>query len=1019
MNRQDRLAALAVRAMQAPVLRVEGEARAVIFLSFTDGARRARVVTGTGANAAAAWAAAVARLPADEEATRWLRVDWVTAADRTDWGALRGRLAQTKRNYFRLGLSLDAGFRHAFLEGELNGNAMLYGGRAVPVAAVNEGNFLTYARRRHGLVAVDFADATPVWTFATAGCFADAKGVHMLEAQGRNGGRRRVARLDAATLERLVADGGAYLATQVQADGRFHYGWHPCFDRAIPAYNALRHASTVYAMLEAWEVARDAALWDAIARALACLTDTLIQPATLPDGAAAAFLVDEGDEIKLGGNAVAVLALAKYRALTGDTAHDALMARLGAGMLHMQREDGGFVHVLRHPSLEVSQDFRIIYYDGEAAFALMRLYEATGDARWLAAVERAFAHFVRAGHAHAHDHWLGYAADALTQVRPDPDWFRFGVENVRDHLDFVAERITTFPTLLELMTAAERMVARMRADAALRPLLAGLDLPKFYRAMHARAAYLLNGHFWPELAMYFANPARVRGSFFIRHHGFRVRIDDVEHYLSGLVAYRRYLLERGGSEAEDDAAGWTAESVAAATGGRWAVAPRDGWRAGGMCIFPGSFRDGDLVLSRAGEGEPGMLPGRLGLLPGRAAAIMTRAPDQVRGHGLPVLEVARPTDAVLAMGRHARDRFRGKVVGVTGSAGKTTMVAMLAHALAPYGAVAQTRHNANLPVGIAWNLASMAWDTPHVVLELAIGRMAQNARLARPDVAVFTNVLPAHLEYHRDLETVARRKSAIFGGMVAGGTAVLNADMAELPIVRGAAEAAEQRVVLYGRGEGADYRLLDYCPRTGAVRAMTPAGEIGYLVAARGEHMARNSLAVLATLAALGHAPIRGAGTLAEFAALDGRGATASVSFGGRAVTVIDDAYNANPGSMAAALATLGGTPARRRVAVLGEMRELGPDSARYHAELAPLIARHGIDVVHVAGAAWDGFHAALPPACRGLRADDVAGLRAALPDTFADGDLVLFKGSHGSEVHRLLDWLRADAAHHNRELVH
>src|SRR3546814_12103003 len=104
---------------------------------------------------------------------------------------------------------------------------------------------------------------------------------------------------------------------------------------------------------------------------------------------------------------------------------------------------------------------------------------------------------------------------------------------------------------------------------------------------------------------------------------------------------------------------------------------------------------------------------------------------------------------------------------------------MAAHALAAFGAVGQSRHNSNLPHGIAWNLASIPWDVPHVVLELAIGRMARNARLTRPDVAIFTNILPAHLEYHRDLATVATRKSAIFEGMEPGSTAILNREMAE------------------------------------------------------------------------------------------------------------------------------------------------------------------------------------------------------------------------------------------------
>ncbi|MFC0202823.1 UDP-N-acetylmuramoyl-tripeptide--D-alanyl-D-alanine ligase [Novosphingobium soli] len=1005
-------------AAAAPVM-VDGAPGFVLFFSFTDGTARATVLTVTAETLDAAWKKGLAQLPERAADTRWLRIDWVDAVERTTWQALRQQLRGIKRNYFRLGISLDARFQHAFLETELNANAMLYGGPGEAAAVINEKNFAIYAARRHGLKALRFLDEEPVWLFTTRGVFRGEDGtVHALDGGGLDTGRRSVGRLNAPAVESLIAAGSRYLAAQVQEDGRFHYGWHPCFDRPIPSYNALRHASSLYAMLEAWEVTRDALLEKAIAASLDRLTGDLIKPVVLPTGETAAFLVDVAGEIKLGGNAVAILALAKHAELTGDHRHMIQMEALAEGILHMQDPGSGrFVHVLAYPDLSVRQEFRIIYYDGEAAFALMRLYRLTGNLRWLEAVESAFEHFIREEHWKAHDHWLSYCVDELTRHRPDERYYRFAIDNFRDHLGFVLERITTFPTLLELMMAAHRTVARLRSDPQLSHVLDGVDLARFYRALHHRAHYLLNGHFWPELAMFYANPAKIVGSFFIRHHAFRVRIDDVEHYLSGLVAYRAYLLDEDSrrkaspcvSQGDRTERHWTQADVERATAGIWAVPPLVGWQATGLCISPPTMQAGEMVAVRLADPGIGVSPERFALLRHVPSALIVTDAEKVAGTGLPILQVEDVGAAILALGHYARERMAGKLVGVTGSAGKTTTVAMMAHALSAFGAVGQTRQNANLPHGVAWNLASIPWDTPHTVLEMAIGRMARNARMARPDIAIFTNILPAHLEYHRDLATVATRKSAIFDGMGLGGVAVLNRDMAEWERVHMAAKARGLRIVHYGRSEGCDARLTGYDAARREVSAVVGGRALRYRLGAAGEHMALNSLAVLAAVEALGKdiAPVLD--LLASFGAAEGRGREIQLELGERRLTLIDDAYNANPGSMEAALAVLGGYPAPgRRVAVLGEMLELGEHASAYHTGLAPLIARHGIDRVHAMGELYEGLWDAVPCERRGSLTHSLDALKDALTADLRDGDLVLLKGSHGTGMHTLPAWLQA-----------
>lgn len=1018
-----------------------------IFLSASDGATRARVLHASGVSPDAAWQKLQEKISKSKSAdqllqSRWLRIDWIETIEAITWKRLSERLQQTKRNYFRHGIALDASLERAFLEQELNGNAMLYGGNAVSHAIVNENNILLYARQKYGAAeTVNFADDQTIFVFTTGGVFIDEnRHVHDLTGPGRNTGRRSLDNLTPDIVRSVVESSSRYLARQVQADGTFIYGYHPCFNRTINAYNVLRHASTTYAMTEAWEVTGDDDLKAAIERSLNALTHQFIKTVVLPDGDEAAFLVDVGDEIKLGGNAVCILAMAKYTAVTGDTRYQAVLDKLARGIAHMQDpQTGAFTHVLNYPSLSVKQAFRTIYYEGEAAFALMRLYGLSGDSRWLEVVERAFDNFIAQEHWKHHDHWLSYCVNELTKYKEDERYFRFGLDNISGYLDFIRTRITTFPTLLELSMAAQQMLMRINETPRLRHLLSDIDLAKFREALDCRAAYLLNGYFWPEIAMYFRSPETILGSFFIRHHAFRVRIDDVEHYLSGLIAYGNFLADRQAFDllvdsygAEPDAKPqavpteavrsmpavpanpdepvpvWTAADAEAATGGTWVNHPPAGWSATGLSTFAPAMQPGNLVVVRAGDEKVGMLPQVVRRMRPLPAGIITADPQQIQIPDIPVLQVASGGEAVLAMGRYARARAAGKVLAVTGSAGKTTVVSMLAHALSAWGDVGRSAHNANLPHGVSWNLASIPAETPYIVLELAIGRMGVSARLARPHVAIFTNVLPAHLGASSTVKDIARTKSAIFLGVEPGGTAVINRDMMEWETVYAAAQARQLNVLHYGTGDDSDFRLIDYDPGQQWVTASVEGREISYRIGAAGRHMALNSLAILAAVSALGHSLEAAIAQLETFSALPGRGEEVQLLFCGRHLTIIDDSYNANPGSMKAALDRLNDQKVQgRKIAVLGQMADLGPHAADYHTQLAPVIDGSLIDRVYVTGELYESFWQSLGANRKGDYVPSLDALKSVLMNELVDGDLVLFKGSNSTKIHEIVAWIK------------
>ena len=464
---------------------------------------------------------------------------------------------------------------------------------------------------------------------------------------------------------------------------------------------------------------------------------------------------------------------------------------------------------------------------------------------------------------------------------------------------------------------------------------------------------------------------------------------------------------------------WTATDAAAATGGQ---ATTD-WAATGVSIDTRTLQPGDLfvALSAARDGHDFVAQA---LDKGAAAALVSRIPDGLAADA-PILIVEDVQAALESLGRAGRARSRARVIAVTGSVGKTSTKEMLRTVLARQGRTHASAHSYNNHWGVPLTLARMPADTQFAVIEIGMnapGEIAPLARMARPHVALVTTVAAAHLEAFDDLAGIAREKAAIYQGLEPGGVALYHTDIDTAPILRDTARRHADRAIGFGRARSAHHRLLsvDLHEASTVARARAWRTPLLYKIGTPGRHFAMNGLAVLACIHVLGLDRAVAIADLANWAPPEGRGTrerlVLDLAADGMSIDLIDDAFNANPASMAAALDILAaarplddvGRVARgRRIAILGDMLELGPTEAALHAALADLPAMQAVDEVHCVGPRMRALWDALPDARRGQRADTAEDLAARAHRLVDAGDVVLVKGSKGSRVSRIAEALR------------
>ncbi|GGY41657.1 UDP-N-acetylmuramoyl-tripeptide--D-alanyl-D-alanine ligase [Parvularcula lutaonensis] len=444
---------------------------------------------------------------------------------------------------------------------------------------------------------------------------------------------------------------------------------------------------------------------------------------------------------------------------------------------------------------------------------------------------------------------------------------------------------------------------------------------------------------------------------------------------------------------------WLAYQAAAATKGT--LKNGDGWAASGLSIDTRSLEPGNLFVALTAERDGHDFVAQA-FEKGAAAALVSR---EVKGAG-PQLVVPDTLRAVEALAQAARDRSFAPLVGVTGSAGKTTTKEMLRYALAPLGKVHAAEKSFNNHIGVPLTLAELPPSAKAGVFEMGMnhaGEIRGLTTLVKPHLALITTIAEAHIEFLGSMEAIADAKAEIAEGVRPGGAMILPADSPYYErLAKRCREAGVGDLLSFGTtGKAAKLFRAEEGEEGLHIEAEILGKRISFLMAASGIHMASNALAALLAAARTGVDAQDAADALAAFRMGAGRGERYQLEIDGKTITVLDESYNANPASMRAALSVLKAMPGRK-VAVLGEMKELGEGSAGFHADLAAP-ASDAADIVHTAGAMMEHLRNALPKEKRGVHEEKATDLVQPLLVNLNEGDTVLFKGSNASRVGALV----------------
>lgn len=500
----------------------------VVFFSISDSTTRAKVYHGTGKTLEAAWDSAVKNttkaLKKDSAEPLWVRADVVSKSWPANSMDMLNELSDTASGFDYHGLSLDTKFEKVLLEGQLNGLGIYdYKEDRVDMNRVNE-----YLEENGQEILMMLPD--DMIEFDCLGWFCDEDdSVYPLCHEGADTGRREVSEIDADYAKNIIDASSTYLMDQVQPDGTFIYGIRPQFDKEIDGYNILRHSGTIWSLICRYRMFPDDTLKEMIESTIEYMVSQILYD---EDGAGYIYDADD-DEIKIGANGIAIVALTEYMDVFQNDDYADVSKALGEGILKQQEEDGSYYHIL-YTDFSKLEPFRTVYYDGECTFALARLYSLTSEQKWLDAACKAIDHFIEYDYTQYRDHWVAYSLNEVTKYVDRQDYYDFALANAVNNYERIRGKARTYPVTLELLVSTFETWQRMVNEGK---DTGDFNVQELLDLIAARTNRQLSGYFYPEQAMYMQNPQRILNSFMMRDDKFRVRIDDVQHNIGGYYLY--------------------------------------------------------------------------------------------------------------------------------------------------------------------------------------------------------------------------------------------------------------------------------------------------------------------------------------------------------------------------------------------------------------------------------------------------------------------------------------------------